>query len=115
MGLKTWAVSLALRGKLPKFVYRMAGRKIAEILDLKENDMSEEMKEGEGKKWWKSKSILNGIVIVIIGTYETVRLSLAPQMGWNLPAIPEFLYVILGAIGIYSRKVADTKIAPLTK
>lgn len=112
MGLKTYLVSLALKGKLPKWMYRLAGKKIAKILDLKEDkEMTEELKNGEGKKWWKSKSILNGIVIVIIGTYETVRLSLAPQMGWNLPAIPEFLYVILGAIGIYSRKVADTKIS----
>ncbi len=75
--------------------------------------MSDELKDGEGKKWWKSKSILNGIVIVLIGTYETIWISLAPQMGWNLPAIPEFLYVVLGAIVIYTRTVADTKIAPI--
>lgn len=109
MSLKEWLVKKSLAGKLPLWMYRLAGKKIGKLLNLKEDsEMSEEL---EGKKsWWKSKSILNGIVIVLIGTYETIRISLAPQLGWNIPAIPEFLYVILGAIGIYSRTVATSTI-----
>ena len=107
MSLKSWIVKKAVTGKLPKWVYSFIGRQIAGKLDLTEDKMSELV---DTKKWYQSKSILNAIVIVIIGTYETVRMSLAPQFNWNIPAIPEFVYVILGAIGIYTRKIADTKI-----
>jgi uncharacterized membrane protein len=45
-----------------------------------------------------------GVVGGIIVAYNAI----APQI--HLPAIPEFVYALLGAIGVYSRVTADTKI-----
>lgn len=64
----------------------------------------------ETKSWWKSKGVITGIVTVIIGTYESVRVLLAPQMGWTLPDIPPLVYTILGALGVYSRVTATSTI-----
>lgn len=108
MTLKTWLINLALKGKLPKFFYVIAGRKIAKILDLKEGGVMAE--EVESKKWYKSKGVLTGIVTILIGLYEAVAVSLAPQLGWTLPPIPAWIFSLLGAMGIYSRVVADKKI-----
>lgn len=58
----------------------------------------------ESKKWYLSKGIWTGIVTAVLGLY----LTLAPQFGW--PAIPEYVFVVLGALGIYSRNVAVTAI-----
>ena len=85
---------------LPLFVAKLIGRGIANKLDLQEGPLD------ETKKWYKSKGVITGIVTVLVGTYEAVRLSLAPQLGWNLPDIPSVVYTLLGAIGVYSRVVA---------
>ena len=58
----------------------------------------------ETKPWYKSKTILSGIVTVIVAAYN----SAAGQ--FNLPIIPEFIYGILAALGIYGRTSGTTKI-----
>ena len=68
------------------------------------------------KKWYASKTIWAGIVTVLIVVYNSVDVALASQCGvegsfcFNIPAIPEFVYGLLGALGIYSRSVAKTEI-----
>ena len=52
------------------------------------------------KKWYLSKTIWSGIVAVIVAAYN----SASAQFG--LPAIPEYAYAILGALGIYGRATA---------
>lgn len=70
----------------------------------------------ETKKWYKSKAIWSGIVAVIIAVYNSTLVALADQCGvsggvcFNLPQIPEFVYGILGFLGIYGRAVAKTQI-----
>ena len=54
------------------------------------------------KKWYLSKTIWSGVVAVLVAAYNTA----AGQFG--LPAIPEFVFGILGAFGIYSRATATT-------
>lgn len=56
------------------------------------------------KPWYKSKGVWTGIATGLMGIY----LSLAAQHHW--PAVPEWIFVILGTLGIYSRVTADTKI-----
>lgn len=58
----------------------------------------------ESKAWYKSKSIWTGIVTIIISGYLTA----VPI--FHLPAIPEYVFAILGAFGIYSRVVTNTAI-----
>lgn len=85
--------------KLPDFIYRFIGRRIADRLDLKEvKDMD------DTKKWYQSKGVIAGIVTGLMGIY----LTLAPQLHW--PVVPEWIFSILGAMGVYSRVTADTKI-----
>lgn len=84
--------------KVPDFILRFVGRQVASKLDLKEGYME------DTKKWYQSKNIWTGIVTALVGVY----LSLAPQFHW--PAIPEWIFTILGAVGIYTRVTAETKI-----
>ena len=58
----------------------------------------------DSKKWYLSKGVWTGIVTALIGAY----LSIAPVFAW--PAIPEGIFVILGALGIYTRATATTAI-----
>lgn len=58
------------------------------------------------KSWWQSKTIWAGIIAVLLAAYGTA----AAQFG--LPPVPEFVYGILGALGIYGRSVATREIAP---
>lgn len=92
MGLKNWIVKLVVK-------------KAAKKLNLTEG------KPVDKKKWYQSKGVLTGIVTVLIGTYEAVKVALAPQFGWTLPDIPPIVFTILGALGIYSRVVAEKKIS----
>ena len=84
--------------KIPNFIGRMIGTRIAKKLDLGETTMDEK------KPWYKSKTILTGVVTVLVAAYNTAHVQ------FNLPAIPEFVFAILGAIGVYSRTVATEKI-----
>lgn len=83
---------------LPDWVLKILGHKIADKLDLQEDSNM------ETKPWYQSKNIWAGVVTALIGVY----LSLAPQFHW--PAIPEWIFTILGAIGIYTRATATTTI-----
>ena len=88
---------------LKNLVIKIAVKKVAKKMGL------EDSMEGN-KPWYRSKGVLTGIVTVLIGTYEAVAVSLAPEFGWKIPEIPGLVFTILGALGIYARKVANTKI-----
>ena len=68
------------------------------------------------KSWYKSKTIWSGIIAVLIVVYNGVQVAMASQCGIegsfciNIPVIPEFVFGILAALGIYSRKIARTEI-----
>lgn len=89
---------------LKNFFVKIAAKKAANALGLEDGPMD------ESKKWYKSKGVITGIVTVLFGTYEAVKLSLAPQLGWTLPDIPPLVYTILGGLGVYSRVVASSKV-----
>jgi hypothetical protein len=91
-------------GFLKNIAAKLIGKKIAKGLALQEGNMEEK------KPWYKSKGVLTGIVTVLVGAYETSRVVLAPHLGVALPDIPPFVYTLLGAIGIYSRAVAEKTI-----
>lgn len=76
---------------------KIAGKWIAKKADLQEGPM-------ETKKWYQSKGVWTGVVTVLLAAYGAA----APQ--FNLPHIPEWVFTLLGAAGIYSRVTADAKI-----
>lgn len=59
--------------------------------------------------WYKSKGIWTGIVVTILGIYTTVQTNF-PNV--HIPAIPEWLFALLGAMGIYTRAVATNRVTP---
>jgi hypothetical protein len=71
------------------------------------------LKEGklmDKKKWYLSKGVWSGIFAVLFGLYDAVSIHLAPQFGFTLPQIPPIVYTILGALGVYSRVTATSKV-----
>lgn len=85
---------------LKNLIAKKAAGSLSKKLNLKEGPME------EGKSWYKSKGVITGITAVLLGTYEMVRLNLAPQFGWNVPEIPPGIFTFLGALGVYSRVTA---------
>ena len=57
------------------------------------------------KPWYKSKGIWVAIITVAVAGWNW-----SIDLGAALPLIPENLYIILGALGFYSRTSAKTKI-----
>ena len=62
------------------------------------------MADATTKPWYLSKTIWAGIVGVLIVAYNAASTS------FGLPAIPEWVFALLGAFGIYSRTTATTLI-----
>lgn len=83
---------------MPTWIAKMVGWFAKNKIDLQEGPMD------STKSWYKSKTIWTGVVTVIIAGYSAA----API--WNLPAIPEWVFAILGTIGIYTRVKATDKI-----
>lgn len=57
------------------------------------------------KPWYKSKTVWAGVVAVLIGLYNSIGANLH-----TLPVIPDWVFALLGAVGVYGRATADTKI-----
>jgi hypothetical protein len=52
------------------------------------------------KQWWKSKTVWSGILAIAFAGYTEA----AGQFG--LPPVPEFVFAVLGVLGIYGRVTA---------
>lgn len=70
----------------------------------------------ETKNWYSSKRIWTGIVVTLLGVYSAVVVGLASGCAdegglcVHLPSIPDWIFAILGAFGIYVNKTATTTI-----
>ncbi len=85
-------------------IAKIAAKKADGVLGLEEGAAM------DTKKWYKSKGVWAGVVSVLLGVYMGVDAQIAPQAGFDLPDIPEWVYVFLGALGVYGRAKADTVI-----
>lgn len=56
------------------------------------------------KSWWQSKTIWAGVVAIALAAYNAG----AAAFGW--PEIPEFVYGLLAALGVYGRAVATERV-----
>lgn len=56
------------------------------------------------KPWYQSKTIYSAGIGALLGVYNMI----APHNG--LPAVPDYVYTILGAAGVYYRCNATDKI-----
>jgi hypothetical protein len=91
-------------GKIQDWLAKLAGARLAKKLKLQEGKMT------DGKKWYLSKGVWAGVVTFLLGAYEMVRMSLAPEFGWAMPEIPPAVFAFLGGLGLYARASANTKI-----
>lgn len=76
---------------------KIAGKWIAKKADLQEGPM-------ETKPWYQSKTLWTAMVGGLIGVYGAIG-SFHP-----LPPIPNWVYTLLGSLGLYGLRTADTKI-----
>jgi len=77
---------------------KLLGRYLKGKIVLEEGPMDDK------KKWWKSRSIWTGVVAVVIAGYN------AASSSFGLPPVPEWVFAILGTLGIYTRVTTTTKI-----
>ena len=84
---------------LPDFILKLIGKNIAGKLDLKEDTTM-----NEAKPWFQSKTIWTAIITALIGIYNAIGAVK------NLPPVPDWVFTILGGIGVYTRSTATTKI-----
>lgn len=83
---------------LKNLIAKLFGKYLSKKIDLQETKME------DTKVWYKSKGVWTGVVIVVISAYETAA------QHFGLPPIPAWAYTLLGAMGIYTRATADTKV-----
>jgi hypothetical protein len=84
---------------LEDFFAKIAGKFVSNKLNLQEDK-----KMDDSKKWYQSKTIWTGIITGLLALYN----SIAP--GFHIPAVPEWVYAFLGALGVYTRATATTTI-----
>ena len=89
--------------KIPDFVLRFIGRTAADKIGLQEGTV-------ENKKWYASKTVWAGVIAVLVSVYNSVGTDLAPVLNFKLPPIPDWVFTLLGAMGVYGRLTADKKI-----
>lgn len=91
MSLKNWLAVKALTGKLPKWVYRLAGRKLAKTMHLEDS-----MSETTATPWYKSKAKLAAIVTVIVGAIQPLSTAFGHPI-----VVPDFIVQVLVGLGLY--------------
>jgi hypothetical protein len=58
----------------------------------------------QSKHWYQSKALWAGVVAIVIAGYNAG----AATFGW--PEVPEFVYALLAALGVYGRAVANERL-----
>lgn len=87
-----------------KWIYQLLGKFAGSKLKLQEG------LPVDGKPWYKSKTILSDVVTILVVAYGAAASGLSVHLGHPLPPIPEWVFAILGGIGIYGRASAETQI-----
>lgn len=94
MGLKAWLVKKAVMGKLPLWVYRLAGRRASKILKLEDTKMGEETTEK--KPWYKSKARWAAVVMAIVACVQPVSSAFGHPV-----QVPLWVIEFLTGLGLY--------------
>lgn len=102
MSLKSWMVEKFVKGDLPDFIYRLAGKIAAKKIGLKEINMADPV---ESKKWFLSKTIWTAIIAAVLGAVTGISTALGHPI-----VFPNFILEILAGFGLYSLRVGDKEI-----
>ena len=90
-------------GWIKNLLAKVAGKKIAKELELKEGPM------GDSKKWWESKTVWSDVLTGFVGVWG-VATPILSGYGIHLPEIPPIVLTLLGAMGIHGRVTATKPI-----
>ncbi len=96
MSIKSLFLRKAIEGKLPNWIYRFAGRRIADKIDLQEGNAM------ETKRWYQSKSVWTAIIGAILGAVQPISLAFG-----NPIVIPAWVFEVLGGLGLYSLRTGE--------
>lgn len=77
---------------------KLAGKWIAKKANLTEGAMD------DTKKWYQSKGVWAGVIGILVAGYNAA----IPQ--FHLPMIPDWIFALLAAAGVYSRVTATAVI-----
>jgi hypothetical protein len=99
VGLKNWFLKKALNGKLPLWIYRLAGRKLAKTL-WEEKKMADSVE----KPWYKSKAKVGAILMAILAAVQPVTTAFGHPI-----QVPLWVYEFLAGLGIYGVRNALNK------
>jgi hypothetical protein len=83
---------------LENLIAKFAAKKLEKKLNLTEGQV-------DSKKWYASKSIWSAVIAGGLGIAQAVGSATGHPI-----VIPEWVYAILGSIGLYSARTAETKI-----
>lgn len=62
------------------------------------------------KPWYLSKAVWAAVIAILVAFYNSFNAELAPLIGMTFPDIPEWIFGILGALGLWGRVTANTTI-----
>lgn len=100
MGLKAWIAKKALTGKLPLWLYRVIGQRIAKMLKW-EGKMADE----NVKSKWMSKTVWAAVLTAILGGIQPISAAFGHPI-----AVPLWIIEVLSGLGLYSLRTATTKV-----
>lgn len=103
MSLKGWFLKKALTGKLPNWMYRFAGKKIAVKLGITEDNMAD-TEQGTVKTWYKSKAKIAAIVTAIVAAIQPISTAFGTPI-----VVPQWVIELLIGLGIYGVRDAINK------
>lgn len=108
MGLKNWLIKKALEGKFPLWMYRLLGKRLAKVLDLKEGGSMAESIGTQSKEsipWYKSKTVWSAIIAAVLGLVQPISTAFGHPY-----QVPLWVFEFLAGLGLYSLRTANTSI-----
>lgn len=102
MSLKSWIAIKAVQGKLPLWMYRIAGKRASKILKLEEVKMGETTVEKT--PWYKSKAKWAAVCMAVVGCVQPVSTAFGHPV-----QVPLWVIEFLTGLGIYGVRDAISK------
>lgn len=106
MGLKSWLMEKAVTGKLPLWMYRLAGKETSKILKLEDTKMADVTGAPvvDPKPWYKSKAKLAAIIMAIVSAIQPVSTAFGHPF-----QVPLWVIEFLTGLGLYGVRDAINK------
>lgn len=99
MGIKAWLIGVALRGKLPLWAYRLAGKSVAKKLEEIMADQST-----ENKPWYKSKAKWAAVITGLVAAIQPFSTAIGHPV-----QVPLWVTQFLMGLGLYGLRDAINK------